>query len=86
MERNNRKVYTGKVVSTKEDKTIKVLVTTYRKHPLYGKRVENSKKFTAHDETNDAKMGDIVKIEETRPLSKTKNFRLVEIVERAVQQ
>ncbi len=85
MERNNRKVYTGKVVSTKEDKTIKVLVTTYRKHPLYGKRVENSKKFTAHDETNDAKMGDIVKIEETRPLSKTKNFRLVEIVERAVQ-
>ena len=85
MERNNRKVYTGKVVSTKEDKTIKVLVTTYRKHPLYGKRVENSKKFTAHDETHDAKMGDIVKIEETRPLSKTKNFRLVEIVERAVQ-
>lgn len=85
MERNNRKVYTGKVVSTKEDKTIKVLVTTYRKHPLYGKRVENSKKFTAYDETNDAKMGDIVKIEETRPLSKTKNFRLVEIVERAVQ-
>ena len=85
MERNNRKVYSGKVVSTKEDKTIKVLVTTYRKHPLYGKRVENSKKFTAHDETNDAKMGDIVKIEETRPLSKTKNFRLVEIVERAVQ-
>ena len=85
MERNNRKVYTGKVVSTKEDKTIKVLVTTYRKHPLCGKRVENSKKFTAHDETNDAKMGDIVKIEETRPLSKTKNFRLVEIVERAVQ-
>ena len=84
MERNNRKVYTGKVVSTKEDKTIKVLVTTYRKHPLYGKRVENSKKFTAHDETNDAKMGDIVKIEETRPLSKTKNFRLVEIVEKAV--
>ncbi|MDD3348037.1 MAG: 30S ribosomal protein S17 [Bacilli bacterium] len=85
MERNSRKEYTGKVVSTKEDKTIKVLITTYRKHPLYGKRVEYSKKFTAHDETNDAKMGDIVTIMETRPLSKTKKFRLVAIVERAVQ-
>lgn len=85
MERNNRRVYTGKVVSVKEEKTIKVLVTTYRVHPLYGKRVEKSKKFTAHDETNDAKMGDIVKIMETRPLSKTKSFRLIEIVERAVQ-
>ncbi len=85
MERNSRKEYTGKVVSTKEDKTIKVLITTYRKHPLYGKRVEYSKKFTAHDETNDAKIGDIVTIMETRPLSKTKKFRLVAIVERAVQ-
>jgi len=85
MERNSRKEYTGKVVSTKENKTIKVLITTYRKHPLYGKRVEHSKKFTAHDVTNDAKMGDIVTIMETRPLSKTKKFRLVAIVERAVQ-
>lgn len=85
MERNTRKTYTGKVVSVKEDKTIKVLITTYRTHPLYGKRVEYSKKFTAHDETNDAKMGDTVRIMETRPISKTKNFRLVEIVERAVQ-
>ena len=85
MERNSGKVYIGQVVSIKEEKTIKVLVTTYRKHPLYGKRVEYSKKFTAHDENNDAKMGDKVKIMETRPLSKTKNFRLVEIVERAVQ-
>ena len=85
MERNSRKVYVGTVVSVKEEKTIKVLVTTYRKHPLYGTRVEYSKKLTAHDETNDAKMGDKVKIMETRPLSKTKNFRLVEIVERAVQ-
>ena len=85
MERNTRKVYIGKVVSTKEDKTIKVLVTTYRKHPIYGNRVEYSKKFTAHDENNDAKMGDIVRIMETRPLSKTKTFRLVEVVERAVQ-
>lgn len=85
MERNVRKEYTGKVVSIKEDKTIKVLITTYRKHPLYGKRVEYSKKFTTHDETNDAKLGDVVLITETRPLSKTKRFRLVAIVERAVQ-
>ena len=85
MERNSRKVYIGQVVSIKEEKTIKVLVTTYLKHPLYGKRVEYSKKFTAHDENNEAKMGDKVKIMETRPLSKTKKFRLVEIVERAVQ-
>ena len=84
MERNSRKVYIGQVVSIKEEKTIKVL-DTYRKHPLYGKRVEYSKKFTAHDENNEAKMGDKVKIMETRPLSKTKKFRLVEIVERAVQ-
>ena len=84
MERNNRRVYTGKVVSIKEDKTIKVLVTSYRKHPLYGKRVERSTKFTAHDETNDAKLGDIVKIMETRPLSKTKRYRLVKIVQKAV--
>lgn len=85
MERNARKTYTGKVVSVKEEKTIKVLVTTYRKHAIYGKRVEISKKFTAHDETNDAKMGDIVEIMETRPLSKTKRYCLVKVVERAVQ-
>ena len=84
MERNTRKVYVGKVVSDKEDKTIKVLVVTYRKHPLYGKRVEYSKKFTAHDENNQAKVGDIVEIMETRPLSKTKRYRLVKIVEVAV--
>ena len=84
MERNNRKTYIGTVVSSKNDKTITVLIETYRKHPLYGKRVEYSKKFTAHDENNEAKMGDIVKIMETRPLSKTKCFRLVEIVEKAV--
>jgi small subunit ribosomal protein S17 len=85
MERNTRKTYTGKVVSIKEEKTIKVLVTTHRKHAIYGKRVELSKKFTAHDETNDAKMGDIVEIMETRPLSKTKRYCLVKVVERAVQ-
>ena len=81
MERNARKTYTGKVVSIKEEKTIKVLVTIHRKHAIYGKRVELSKKFTAHDETNDAKMGDIVEIMETRPLSKTKRYCLVKVVE-----
>ena len=80
MERNSRKVY----VSAKNDKTITVLVETYRKHPLYGKRVKYSKKFRAHDELNTAKEGDIVEIMETRPLSATKRFRLVKIVQEAV--
>ena len=84
MERNQRKVYTGRVVSDKMDKTITVLVETYKKDRLYGKRVKYSKKFKAHDEENTAKAGDIVKIMETRPLSKDKRFRLVEIVEEAV--
>ncbi|MED3647914.1 30S ribosomal protein S17 [Halalkalibacterium halodurans] len=84
MERNQRKVYTGRVVSDKMDKTITVLVETYKKDRLYGKRVKYSKKFKAHDENNSAKMGDIVRIQETRPLSKDKHFRLVEIVEEAV--
>ena len=84
MERNNRKVYTGTVISAKMDKTITVLVETYRKHPLYGKRVKYSKKFRAHDELNTAKEGDIVEIMETRPLSATKRFRLVKIVQEAV--
>ena len=83
-ERNDRKVYVGKVVSDKMDKTITVLVETYKKHPLYGKRVKYSKKFKAHDENNVAKLNDIVKIMESRPLSATKNFRLVEVVEEAV--
>lgn len=83
-ERNNRKVYTGRVVSDKMDKTITVLVETYKKHPLYGKRVKYSKKYKAHDEHNEAKVGDIVQIMETRPLSATKRFRLVSIVEKAV--
>ncbi|MFX3624262.1 MAG: 30S ribosomal protein S17 [Ectobacillus sp.] len=83
-ERNQRKVYTGRVVSDKMDKTITVLVETYKTHPLYGKRVKYSKKYKAHDEQNQAKTGDIVKIMETRPLSATKRFRLVEIVEEAV--
>lgn len=84
MERNSRKVYVGKVVSAKNDKTITVLVETYRKHPLYGKRVKYSKKFRAHDELNTTKEGDIVEIMETRPLSATKRFRLVKIVQEAV--
>ncbi|MGG3999632.1 30S ribosomal protein S17 [Anoxybacillus kestanbolensis] len=83
-ERNNRKVLVGRVVSDKMDKTITVLVETYKKHPLYGKRVKYSKKYKAHDENNVAKVGDIVKIMETRPLSSTKRFRLVEVVEKAV--
>ena len=84
MERNSRKVYVGKVVSAKCDKTITVMVETYRKHPLYGKRVKYSKKFTAHDELNQAKEGDIVEIMETRPLSATKRYRLVKFVQEAV--
>ncbi|MFC0469737.1 30S ribosomal protein S17 [Halalkalibacter kiskunsagensis] len=84
MERNQRKVYTGRVVSDKMDKTISVLVETYKKDRLYGKRVKYSKKLKAHDENNSAKIGDVVKIMETRPLSKDKRFRLVEIVEEAV--
>lgn len=83
-ERNQRKVYTGRVVSDKMDKTITVVVETYKKHPLYGKRVKYSKKFKAHDEQNQAKIGDVVRIMETRPLSATKRFRLVEVIEEAV--
>jgi len=83
-ERKQRKVYTGRVVSDKMDKTIVVMVETYKKHKLYGKRVKYSKKFKAHDEHNEAKVGDIVRIMETRPLSATKHFRLVEVVEKAV--
>lgn len=83
-ERNNRKLYTGRVVSDKMEKTITVLVETYKFHPLYGKRVKYSKKLKAHDENNQAKMGDVVSIMETRPLSATKRFRLVEVVEESV--
>ncbi|MBN6187502.1 30S ribosomal protein S17 [Aneurinibacillus sp. BA2021] len=83
-ERNARKVVLGRVVSDKMDKTVVVLVETYKKHPLYGKRVKYSKKFKAHDEQNTAKIGDLVKIMETRPLSKDKRWRLVEVVEKAV--
>lgn len=83
-ERNQRKVQIGKVVSDKMDKTIVVAVETYKKQPLYGKRIKYTKKFKAHDENNQAKVGDTVKIMETRPLSKDKRWRLVEIVEEAI--
>ena len=74
----------GKVVSSTSNKTITVLVETYKKDNLYGKRVKYSKKYAAHDEKNEASVGDTVRIAETRPLSKTKHFRLVEIVEKAI--
>ena len=74
----------GKVVSAKCNKTITVLVETYKNHPLYGKRVKYSKKYVAHDENNVAKEGDTVRIAATRPLSKTKRYELVRIVEKAV--
>ncbi|WP_412988467.1 30S ribosomal protein S17 [Pediococcus siamensis] len=83
-ERNARKVYQGRVVSDKMDKTITVQIDTYKTHPVYGKRVKYSKKYKAHDENNEAKVGDIVRIMETRPLSATKRFRLIDIVEKAV--
>ena len=80
MERNQRKTLVGRVVSDKMDKTITVVVETKRNHPVYGKRINYSKKYKAHDENNVAKEGDIVRIMETRPLSATKRFRLVEVV------
>ena len=83
MEKTNRELV-GKVVSSVNNKTITVLVETYKKHPLYGKRVKSSKKYAVHDETNKAKVGDIVRIVETKPLSKTKRFYLKEIVKEAV--
>ena len=74
----------GRVVSSTNDKTITVLVETYRNHPLYKKRVKYSKKYAAHDEANIAKVGDTVRIVATRPLSKTKRYELVEVTKEAV--
>ena len=82
--RNQRKVYQGRVVSDKMDKTITVAVETKKNPPIYGKRMNYSKKYKVHDENNTAKVGDIVRIMETRPLSATKRFRLLEVVEEAV--
>lgn len=82
-ERNLRKERTGRVVSNKMNKTITVVVESKMKHPIYGKFVNKSTKFSAHDEKNECGEGDLVRIMETRPLSKSKNWRLVEIIERA---
>jgi len=83
-ERNNRKVYEGRVVSDKMNKSIIVEIEQRKQHPKYRKRLKRSTKLTAHDEENSAKDGDLVRIMETRPLSKTKRFRLVDIVEESV--
>jgi small subunit ribosomal protein S17 len=82
-ERGRRKVRTGVVVSDGMDKTVVVRIDRQVKHPLYGKIVRRSSKLAAHDEANDAHVGDTVRVMETRPLSKTKRWRVVEIVERA---
>jgi small subunit ribosomal protein S17 len=82
-ERKLRKQRTGVVFSAKMDKTITIVVERKLKHPIYGKYVMKSKKFTAHDEENTCREGDTVRIMETRPLSKNKRWRLVDIIERA---
>ena len=82
-ERNLRKTRTGKVVSDKMDKTIVVAIQDNVKHPLYNKIVKRTYKLKAHDEKNECNIGDTVKVMETRPLSKDKRWRLVEIIERA---
>ena len=84
MERNYRKVRVGKVVSDKMDKTVVVAVEESVKHRLYGKTIRRTKKFKVHDENNEAKLGDAVRIMETRPISKDKRWRLVEVLEKAV--
>ncbi len=81
--RGRRKVRTGVVVSDAMDRTVVVRISSQVRHPMYGKIVRRSTKLTAHDEVNDAHVGDTVRITETRPLSKTKRWRVVEIVERA---
>ena len=83
-ERNLRKVMIGTVTSNKMDKTVVVSVETSVKHPIYGKIVKRTYKLKAHDENNDCQMGDKVKVMETRPLSKDKRWRVVEILEKAV--
>lgn len=83
MEKKNRRFFTGIVVSDKMDKTIVVKVEKMKKHPLYKKYIKRAKKYKAHDEKNEARIGDVVLIGETRPLSKTKYFELVKIIEKA---
>ena len=83
MERNLRKTRTGKVISNKMDKTIVVAIEEHVKHPLYKKIVKDTYKLKAHDENNECRVGDTVRVMETRPLSKDKRWRLVEIIEKA---
>ncbi len=83
--RLRRKVRTGVVVSDQNDKTVTVLVERQFAHPLYTKQVRKTKKYRAHDETNEYKTGDVVRITETRPLSKTKRWRVIELLERSEQ-
>ncbi len=83
MERKNRKVKIGKVVSDKMEKTVVVSVETLVKHPLYKKQIKRTSKFKAHDENNECGIGNTVRIMETRPLSKEKRWRVVDIVEKA---
>ena len=83
MTRGLRKTRTGRVVSNKMDKTIVVAVETQVQHPLYKKRIKRTTKFKAHDANNECRIGDVVKVMETRPLSKDKRWRLVEIVTKA---
>lgn len=82
-ERSRRKVLVGQVVSDKMQKTVVVAVETMRPHPVYGRRIRHTRKFKAHDENNECRVGDRVRLMETRPLSKDKRWRVVEIVERA---
>ena len=84
-ERNMRKLQVGKVVSNKMDKTVVVAIETLVRHPLYGKIVKSTKKFKAHDEENQCRVGDKVRVMETRPLSKEKRWRVIEILEREQQ-
>lgn len=84
-DRNQRKSRTGKVVSDKMDKTVVVAVETLVKHQLYGRTIRRTKKFKAHDEENSCRIGDRVKITETRPLSKEKRWRVVEVIKKAEQ-
>lgn len=83
IERNARKVMRGYVVSDKMDKTVVVEVEERRKHPLYGKVMTHTRRVKAHDEANEVRVGDLVRIMETRPLSATKHFRVVEVIEKA---
>ncbi|NMB07858.1 MAG: 30S ribosomal protein S17 [Tissierellia bacterium] len=83
MDRGNRKVRIGRVVSDKMDKTVVVAVETFVTHPLYKKQIRKTTRFKAHDENNECRTGDIVRIMETRPLSKDKYFRVVNIIEKA---